>query len=390
MRKVRLRDVAEAAGVSQGTASNVYNRPEIVRPEVRAQVLAAAERLGFAGPAPAASALRRGRANLIAVVSDESPAYFLGDPYGRRLLQGVAEVCDAQGVGLTLASTRPRDGGQGWSIDTALVDGFILFCYEDDTEVATRARARSLPIVAIDAGRIDGAASVGIDDRAAAHAAAAHVTALGHRRIGILSLELVDDGRTGPIEDARLAAARYRSSRDRLLGCRDALAEAGADPKDCPAYETFNDGETAAAGLDWLFERPAPPTAIVAMSDVLALAALDWLSARGLRVPQDVSVTGFDDTPEAARAAVPLTTLSQPADLKGRIAAEMLLGLRPMGDHALAVGLTVRASTTPPPRRDAMARGPQGAIPLDAAPDGGPRNEEGHDLTSGRAGDPRA
>lgn len=354
MRKVRLRDVAEAAGVSQGTASNVYNRPGIVRPEVRAQVLAAAERLGFSGPAPAASALRRGRANLIAVVSDESPAYFLADPYGRRLLQGVAEVCDAQGVGLTLASTRPRDGGQGWSIDSALVDGFILFCYEDDTEVAARARARGLPMVAIDAGRLDGAAAVGIDDRAAAHAVAAHIAALGHRRAGILSLELADDGRCGPIDAARLAAARYRSGRDRLLGYRAALAgqpvEAGADPADGPAFETFNDADTAAAGLAWLFDRPAPPTAILAMSDVLALAALDWLAARGLRVPQDVSVAGFDDTPEAARAAVPLTTLSQPADLKGRIAAEMLLGLRPMADHALTAALTVRASTAPPPR----------------------------------------
>lgn len=348
MRKVRLRDVAQAAGVSQGTASNVYNRPEIVRPEVRAQVLAAAERLGFAGPAPAASALRRGRANLIAVVSDESPAYFLGDPYGRRLLQGVAEVCDAQGVGLTLASTRPRDGGQGWSIDTALVDGFILFCYEDDSEVTARARARGLPLVAIDAGKIEGAAAIGIDDHAAAHAAAAHLAALGHRRVGILSLELAGDGRCGPIDAARLAAARYRSSRDRMLGAVAGLAAAGADADGCPAFETFNDAETAAAGLAWLFDRADPPTAILAMSDVLALAALDWLSVRGLRVPGDVSVTGFDDTPEAARAAVPLTTLAQPADLKGRIAAEMLLGLRPMGDHALDARLTVRASTARP------------------------------------------
>ncbi len=355
MRKVRLSDVAEAAGVSQGTASNVYNRPDIVRPEVRAAVLEVAERLGFTGPAPTASALRRGRANLIAVVSDESPAYFLGDPYGRRLLQGAAEVCDAQGVGLTLASTRPRGGGQGWSIDTALVDGFILFCYEDGTEVAAHARARGLPMVAIDAGPVVGAATVGIDDRAAAHAAAAHVAALGHRRVGVLSLELADDGRTGPLDAARMAAARYRSSRDRMLGYREALAAAGIDAADCPAFETFNDAETAAAGLAWLFDRPEPPTAILAMSDVLALAALDWLAARDLRAPEDVSVVGFDDTPEAARAAPPLTTLAQPADLKGRIAAEMLLGLRPMGDHAFDARLTVRQSTAAP--RSETARG---------------------------------
>lgn len=166
-------------------------------------------------------------------------------------------------------------------------------------------------------------------------------------------MELAGDWRSSPIDAARLAAASYRSSRDRLLGCHDALAAAGADPNDCPAYETFNDGDTAATGLDWLFDRTAPPTTLLAMSDVPALTALDSLSARGLSVPQDVSVTGFDDAPEAARAAEPLTTLSQPADLKDRIAAEMRLGLRPMGNHALAVHLTVRASTTLPPRHDA-------------------------------------
>ena len=350
MSKVRLRDVAAAAGVSQGTASNVYNRPDIVRPALRERVLEAADRLGFAGPAPTARALRQGRANLIAVVSDESLGYMLADPYGRRLLGGVATVCDAQGVGLTVASTHGTGGatGQGWSIDTALVDGFILYCYEDDAEVAERARARNLPMVAIDVGRMAGVASIGIDERMAARAAAAHVATLGHRRVGILSLELSGDGRTGPVGRDRIAAARFGGTRDRLDGYLTALAAAGLGEDAIAVHETLNDGPTTRTALETMAAGPAPPTAILAMSDVMALHAMDWLAARGLRVPGDVSVVGFDDTPEGAQASPPLTTLAQPAEMKGRIAAEMLLGLRPMGDHVLPTALTVRGSTAAP------------------------------------------
>ena len=345
---VRLRDVAAAAGVSAGTVSNVFNRPEAVRPELRERVLAAASRLGYAGPAPAARALRRGRAHLIALVTDEAASYVLSDPFGRRLLSGIAAVCDETGDGLTIASTAAAAAG-GWSIETALVDGFILFCFAEEDETLEQARRRGLPLVTVDSARAPGAPSVGIDDAGAAAEAARHVLWLGHRRIAILSTELVKDGRVGPVSPGRAARATAAGGRARLAGYRAALTEAGLDPEAVPVFETENDRGSVEAAIRFLFDRPEPPTALLAMSDVIALGALDALAARGLRAPSDVSIVGFDDGPEAVRAHPPLTTVGQPAEEKGRAAAEMLLGLRPPGDLVLPAALVRRATCGPPP-----------------------------------------
>lgn len=164
-------------------------------------------------------------------------------------------------------------------------------------------------------------------------------------------MELAKDGRTGPVTPERAAGALASGSRARLDGYRRALAAAGVGPDMAPAFETQNDRAGVEAGVAWLLDRPDPPTALLAMSDVMALAALDALAARGLRAPQDISLVGFDDAPEAARAHPPLTTVGQPAEEKGRAAAQMLLGLRPPGDLVLPAALVRRATTGPPPQR---------------------------------------
>ena len=124
---VKLKDVAAAAGVSHGTASNVFNRPELVREEVRERVREAARALGYAGPSPQGRLLRTGKVNAIGVAAAEPLEYFFADPWARRLLKEVAEVCDARGAGLALVSV----GGEqplAWGIENALVDGFLLRC----------------------------------------------------------------------------------------------------------------------------------------------------------------------------------------------------------------------------------------------------------------------
>ena len=122
---VKLRDVAAAAGVSQGTASNVFNRPELVRDEVRERVHEAARSLGYAGPSPQGRLLRAGKTNAIGIVAAEPLSYYFTDPWMRRLLSEVARVCNRRGAGLALVSVA---GGRHptWSIETALVDGFLL------------------------------------------------------------------------------------------------------------------------------------------------------------------------------------------------------------------------------------------------------------------------
>src|SRR5687767_6489495 len=100
----KLADVAKAAGVSQGTVSNVFNRPQLVRPEVRARVLNAAEELGYRGPDPKGRLLRAGKVNAIGVASPEPLAYFFDDPFARVLMAGISEACDAAGAGIALVS----------------------------------------------------------------------------------------------------------------------------------------------------------------------------------------------------------------------------------------------------------------------------------------------
>ena len=128
-----------------------------------------------------------------------------------------------------------------------------------------------------------------------------------------------------------------------------AITEAGIDPASVPIYETLNDEATTAAGLEHFFALENPPTAILAMSDKVALHALDWLAARGISVPGDVSVIGFDGVPEGDISEPPLTTIAQPMARMGRSAVEMILSFDgAIRRETLDVELLIRNSTAAP------------------------------------------
>lgn len=344
---VKLRDVAAAAGVSQGTASNVFNRPELVREEVRLRVLATAERLGYAGPSPKGRLLRAGKVNAIGVAAAEPLSYFFADPWARRLLTEIAEVCDSRGAGIALVSV---SGGKhlAWSIESALVDGFLLRCGGPELLVEITQR-RGLPFVALslDSEEPD-VPAIDIDDFGGASLAAAHLLGLGHRRLAILGIGLGDKAGLATPDEVR--ATRYVNVRERALGYWAALAEAGIAEGEVPVLAVRNEGENVGAALELLFSGGDAPTGLLAMSDKVALAALDWLSARGLRVPQDVSLVGFDGVPEAETSRPPLTTVEQPfRRIAERSVAAILDDVMPMGREILPLNLVVRGSTAPPP-----------------------------------------
>lgn len=348
-RNARLSDVAAAAGVSKATASNVFNRPERVREEVRLRVQEVARRIGYAGPDPKGRLLSAGRVNAIGVATGEPLAYFFDDPYARTMMKGIAEICGANGIGVSLISATEDE--VAWSIRTALVDGLILFCLEGAERLVASSRARRLPFVALDLGDGDGSVpAVGIDDVAGSRLAAQHLVDLGHRRFAILAMEFAEDGASGPANARRVAAATYAPSRDRVTGAFDVLSAAGIDTADVPIFETTSDPATVAAALDALYSAPSPPTALLAQSDRIAMTALDWLAARGIAVPGAVSIVGFDGVPEGEATTPPLTTVRQPIAEIGRRAVEILLD---PGDtirrETLATDLVVRASTATPP-----------------------------------------
>ncbi|MDQ6434506.1 LacI family DNA-binding transcriptional regulator [Mesorhizobium sp. LHD-90] len=345
---IRLADVAREAGVSHGTASNAFSRPEVVRDEVKERVFAAAQKLGYSGPDPRGRLLRAGKVNAIGVATAEPLAYFFDDPFSRVVMSGISQACDATGAGISLVSAANQEQ-LAWNIQSAVVDGFIVFCIEGGSRLIELTRERKLPFVALDYGFDDGTiATIGVDDVDGARRAARHLAELGHRRFAVLSLALADVA-AGPVTWAQGAAAIYSGTRDRLRGYAEVLAEYGVDLATVPIYETDNDERTTHAGLERIFATAEPPTAILAMSDKVALHALDWLRARGMTVPGDVSVVGFDGVPEGEASDPPLTTIIQPMREIGRRAVQTILGFDgAIRRELLDVELAVRGSTAPP------------------------------------------
>jgi DNA-binding LacI/PurR family transcriptional regulator len=348
-KSVRLADVARAAGVSQGTASNVFNRPDVVREDLRERVHAAAKALGYLGPDPRGRMLRAGKANAnaVGIVAAEPLSYFFEDPFARVLMSGIAEACDAHGAGIALLSAQNGEK-LAWNLQSALVDGFILVGAEGGPHLLELTRERQLPFVALGI-RDPTIATIGVDDFAGAKRAASHLAELGHRRFAILAKFLAAD-RLGLLSMAQVWATLHADSRDRVLGYLAALAEFGVDATSVPIVETQDEEASVGAALQMLWASAAPPTALLAMSDRIALAALDWLRQRGKTVPRDVSVIGFDGVPDGALSQPPLTTVVQPIAEIGRLAVSVIL------EHdgrvrreRLDVELLVRGSTAPPP-----------------------------------------
>lgn len=346
---VKLADVARAAGVSQGTASNVFSRPEVVREEVRERVLGVAKDLGYNGPDIKGRLLRAGRVNAIGVAAIEPLAYFFEDPWARALMTQVAAVCDATGTGIALVSAQNQQK-LAWNINSALVDGFILLCVEGGEKLVALTRRRQLPFIALALGDGDAVIpAIGLDNIAGAAQAARHLADLGHRRFAILAIGL-NGNEAGVMTPEQAVCSLKFTSRDRALGYWQALADFGIGRADVPVHGTQNDRPSVDAALEALFATTTPPTAILAMSDRIALFAMQWLAGRGYAVPGDVSIVGFDGVPEAATAVPGLTTVAQPlAEIAYRAVAAILEDAMPAQQPALAATLIVRGSTAPPP-----------------------------------------
>jgi DNA-binding LacI/PurR family transcriptional regulator len=340
------------------TVSNAYNRPDQIAPDTRARVLAEAARLGYPGPHPTARSLRRRRTGTVGLLYAGPLSYAFSDPAAILFLQGVSQATEAAHLSvLLLSGSAPADVPL---VAEAAVDGLLTFALADDDPLLGAAMARRVPLVLVDQPAPAGYPRVGIDDAGAAQTAAAHVVGLGHRQVGILALGLGGGvgRRSGPADAARQAAATHPVARNRLAGYAAALAAVDVPWSAVPVYEcgglALEDGAQAAA---WLLDQVPRPTALLAMSDQLALGALDAARARGLDVPDDLSVVGFDDIPAAARATPGLTTVRQPHGEKGQRAGRALVdavqGRAPADVSAvvLPTALIVRASAGPAPAR---------------------------------------
>jgi DNA-binding LacI/PurR family transcriptional regulator len=340
---VTLQTIADALGVSRTTVSNAYNRPDQLAPELREKVLEKARNLGYAGPDPAARRLRSGLRGAIGLMFSERLSYAFTDPGAVGFLQGLTEATEAKGYELLLLPGMRGEHREVVSVRDAVVGAFCLYCMPDGHPAVAAAYDRRLPVVIVDEPRPPGGVFVGIDDREGARLVAEHVAGLGHEHAAIVADRLVDDHGEGLAGPERVARSNCKVSRERIDGYLAGLD--GTEP--VPIYEAFANfpecGERAAAELLALSPRP---TAILCSTDVLALGVIEALQARGLDVPGDISVTGFDDVPVAAAAG--LTTIRQPLVDKGREAGRLLLEPDTEREVILPVELVARRSTGPP------------------------------------------
>ncbi|MGW4116108.1 LacI family DNA-binding transcriptional regulator [Actinosynnema sp. NPDC004786] len=338
--RVTMAEVARRSGVSPMTVSYCYNQPDRVAPDTLRRVREVAAALGYRGPDPTARSLRRRRTGAIGVVLGEHLAYAFEDPQARRFLTGVAEVCRERGIGLNLIPTTGEEQDVE-RVRSASVDGYIVWTTVDTDPVLDVVGGLGKPVAVHGGPAVGGAEVVGIDNRASARELAAR-TFPGARRPSVLAFPFDRDRKprleTGP-DAARVA---FPVTRDRLQGVYDHCRDAGRDPAGLPvAVVARNDREEAAALADLLLDA-CDTDAVVAMSDQLAFAVLDAARRRGLRVPADVAVAGWDDGPDALREG--LTTITQSLLDQGRACALIALGDRGPGGAAEWTA-TVRTST---------------------------------------------
>lgn len=329
--RVTITDVARTAGVSVATVSKVINGRYGVAATTSARVQGVIADLGYETSLVARS-LRSGSSNVIGILVAEF------EPYSTEILKGASKAMGGSGYDLLAYAGAGHGGGEvGWEsrslsrLSGTLIDGAILVT---PTVVDVR---DGVPVVAIDPHRgPSGHATVDAENRGGAVLATEYLIGLGHRRIAFL----------GGRED-------LESSRLREDGFRSAMAAAGLEVD--PRYLRVGGykRETADEPAHELLGLPDRPTAVFAANDLMAIAMIDAAADMGLRVPEDLSVVGFDDVPEAVAAIPPLTTVAQPLQQMGMEAVRMLLRLvtepEASPDHVrLPTRLIERASAAPP------------------------------------------
>jgi DNA-binding LacI/PurR family transcriptional regulator len=330
-----IRDVAKHAGVGVGTVSRVLNDRDAVSEGTRRKVLAAIRELDYS-PSPVARRLSGGKAMAIGVIVP----FFTNASVVKRL-QGVTAVLASSEYDLVLFDVERaenRDRLLSGVVQRKMVDALLIISLQPAASDMARFLEADLPAVVID-GHHPNLPSVFVDNVEGGRQATQHLLALGHRRIAYIS-----DPRSNPFN--------YSPTTDRYEGYRQALSEAGAPCRD----EFYREGklseETARVLAHELLALPERPTAVFAYSDTQAIGVLTAARERGLRVPADLSVVGFDDIETAEY--MQLTTVRQSLYESGVRGAELLLEV--MSDSTTAsrhlqlpTELVIRQTTAPPP-----------------------------------------
>jgi LacI family transcriptional regulator len=333
-RNITIIDVAREANVSYSTVSRVLNNYPHIKPDKRERVLEAAQRLGYVAN-PMARTLAGGQARVIGLLVPD-----LMTEYTAQILLGVDEALAIAGYDLMLHTThhqRVRESQYTATLAQGMTEGLLLLLPLDPDAYLQSLREKQFPYVVIDRqGFDDFSPTVTANNVRGAKEAVQYLLELGHTRIGFIA-----------------GTASTSSSRDREDGYRAALAEAGIPTDDALIVGGNFDQPGGFRAAQALLNLPDPPTAIFAANDASALGAFEAIRSRGLQIPRDVSVVGFDDIPRAGYSYPPLTTVRQPLTDIGRLAARLLLKRisnpdQPPERIVLETELVIRESCQPP------------------------------------------
>ncbi|MFW6234980.1 MAG: LacI family DNA-binding transcriptional regulator [Spirochaetota bacterium] len=350
--RVTIKDIAELAGVSKTTVSFAFNEPSRISVDTREKVLSIARQHGYV-PDPVARTMSSKRIGTIGLLLPQSIQLAFGNRYLAQILRGLGAACETEQYSLTLIP--PIQGSLDSSVRVAPVDGLVTLGLLPSTNAAATIRQRHIPFVAIDIPDDLGIPSVCIDDERAAYTLMRYVLDLGHRRISVLLLGSLDQD---PIRDDDSEPEMYFSGAGvrRMKGIEDAFHEEGLSTRSpsvqCIPTESTFDAGVRAGRLLFGFGSDRP-TAVVTMCDEVALGVYQAANECNIRIPQDVSIAGFDGIPEGTLLTPPLTTIVQPGYEKGEHAGRLLLSAihgkafstRPM---VIETRLRVGGSTMPP------------------------------------------
>ncbi len=330
--RVSIKDIARAAGVSHSTVSRALRNSPLVNPQTAAYIRQLAEEMGYT-PSAIAQSLVTQRTYTIGVVVTS-----IADPFVDRIVEGIEDLATREGYSVFLSSSHADPGREIAVVETfhrRRVDGMIVVASRVGSLYTSRLQELGVPIVLIN-NQAEGEYiySVWVDDVSGARQAVQHLLDLGHRRIGYVGCHF-----------------RPPSNRRRLEGYRQALARAGVnyDPDLVIHPRTFSDVENGRAALEPLLTAGA--TAVMCYNDRTAIGLMTRAREAGVRLPEDLSVVGFDDIEASWYVTPPLTTVRQPRVEMGRAAMEMVLALlagEEVQDRIFPCELVVRDSTAPP------------------------------------------
>ncbi|GAB3973980.1 LacI family DNA-binding transcriptional regulator [Actinoallomurus acanthiterrae] len=354
-RRPTVADVAREAGVSVATAGRALGNYGRVRDDLRERVQAAAARLGYE-PNVVARSMRSGGTQSIGFVAAD-----IANPYFAAAMRGVCDVAHEEGYEAILFNVDDRLDVERNAIKVLLekqIDGIVVSPISvTDVGHLRHAQERGVPVVLLDRSTAGmDADSVVIDNEAAAHGAVAHLLELGHRRVGLVASVVPDEGPELVVREGtgRLGVqGAARPSIDRIRGYLAALD--AYDAVSAPELVRFTLGDEirqAEAEADALFALAEPPTAVFAADNVTTQGVFTAARRRGMKIPTEVSLVGFDDLDWTALVDPPVTVVAQsPMDM-GRTAAERLFRRikgedRPGERIVLPTRLEVRSSTAP-------------------------------------------